>query len=70
MKRSPKTTRNYNTAWWDASQIYGYDDRFAPPHAARPERSAQSSQMVQAHTGTRGRRVRLSAGVQLPCARA
>jgi hypothetical protein len=25
-ERSPKTMRNTNTAWWDASQIYGYDD--------------------------------------------
>ncbi len=24
-KRSPKTTANTVTAWWDASQIYGYD---------------------------------------------
>jgi hypothetical protein len=25
--RAPKTFRNTSTAWWDASQIYGYDDR-------------------------------------------
>lgn len=24
--RAPKTTSNFNTAWWDASQIYGYDE--------------------------------------------
>jgi hypothetical protein len=24
--RAPKTMRNTNTAWWDASQIYGFDD--------------------------------------------
>ena len=24
--RAPRTFRNTNTAWWDASQIYGYDD--------------------------------------------
>lgn len=24
--RAPKTMRNTNTAWWDASQLYGYDD--------------------------------------------
>ncbi|HET7231912.1 MAG TPA: peroxidase family protein [Longimicrobium sp.] len=24
--RAPRTTRNNVTAWWDASQIYGYDD--------------------------------------------
>ena len=26
MARSPGTSRNLNTAWWDASQIYGYDE--------------------------------------------
>jgi hypothetical protein len=26
MTRAPKTYANNNTAWWDASQIYGYDD--------------------------------------------
>jgi hypothetical protein len=25
LQRAPKTFRNTNTAWWDASQIYGYD---------------------------------------------
>jgi hypothetical protein len=27
MARAPKTTLNRVTAWWDASQVYGYDDR-------------------------------------------
>ena len=27
LKRAYKTTRNTVTAWWDASQLYGYDDR-------------------------------------------
>ncbi len=27
--RPPAITRNFNTAWWDASQIYGYDARSA-----------------------------------------
>src|SRR6266508_57887 len=27
LQRAYKTTRNNVTAWWDASQIYGYDDR-------------------------------------------
>ena len=27
LARAPKTFRNNNTAWWDASQIYGYDER-------------------------------------------
>ena len=26
MKRAPKRFRNNVTAWWDASQIYGYDE--------------------------------------------
>ncbi len=26
-RRASKTFRNTNTAWWDASQIYGYDER-------------------------------------------
>jgi len=26
MMRAPKTFSNNNTAWWDASQLYGYDD--------------------------------------------
>jgi hypothetical protein len=27
LSRAPRTFRNTSTAWWDASQIYGYDDR-------------------------------------------
>lgn len=27
LARAPKTTRNHVTAWWDASQLYGYDER-------------------------------------------
>ena len=27
LKQAPKTTRNNVTAWWDASQMYGYDER-------------------------------------------
>ncbi len=26
LTRAPKTMRNTNTAWWDASQLYGYDE--------------------------------------------
>lgn len=29
LSRAYKTTQNFNTAWWDASQIYGYDRRSA-----------------------------------------
>ena len=27
LARAPKTMSNTNTAWWDASQLYGFDDR-------------------------------------------
>jgi hypothetical protein len=27
LSRAPKTFRNTNTSWWDASQLYGYDER-------------------------------------------
>jgi hypothetical protein len=27
LKRAPRTSRNMVTAWWDASQIYGWDER-------------------------------------------
>ncbi len=27
LARAPKTTANHVTAWWDASQLYGYDER-------------------------------------------
>lgn len=27
LARAPRTTRNHVTAWWDASQIYGHDER-------------------------------------------
>jgi hypothetical protein len=27
LTRAPKTTVNHVTAWWDASQLYGYDER-------------------------------------------
>jgi hypothetical protein len=27
LTRAPRTTANHVTAWWDASQLYGYDDR-------------------------------------------
>ncbi len=29
MARAPRTTSNLNTAWWDASQLYGYSARSA-----------------------------------------
>ena len=37
LSRAPKTTANKNTAWWDASQLYGFDGNLAPARQARPE---------------------------------
>ncbi|MGH7504531.1 MAG: peroxidase family protein, partial [Longimicrobiales bacterium] len=34
LSRAPRTTRNTNTAWWDASQLYGYSE----PSARRVKR--------------------------------
>jgi hypothetical protein len=52
-KRSPKTTRNYNTAWWDVSQIYGYDDN-SRRRMRRDSNDPAKLQMVQAHIGPAG----------------
>ncbi|MDX2427871.1 MAG: peroxidase family protein [Xanthomonadales bacterium] len=37
LERAPKTFRNTNTAWWDASQIYGYDERSSKRVKRDPE---------------------------------
>ncbi len=42
LARAPRRPRNIVTAWWDASQIYGYDERLAPAREARSRRSARS----------------------------
>ena len=39
--RAYQTTRNTVTAWWDASQLYGYDDELPPAREARPGRPGQ-----------------------------
>jgi hypothetical protein len=52
-KRSPKTTNNLNTAWWDASQIYGYDDNSRRRMRRDPADRAKLA-TVQAHTGAAG----------------
>ena len=41
--RAPKTFRNTNTAWWDASQIYGYDET----SRRRVKRDPQDSARLQ-----------------------
>ncbi len=43
LARAHRTTRNFNTAWWDASQIYGYDRR----SANRIQRDGARIRMVQ-----------------------
>ena len=53
MKRSPGTSRNLNTAWWDVSQIYGYDQTSRRRMRRDPNDSAKL-QMIAAHTGTAG----------------
>ena len=37
LTRAPKTFANNNTAWWDASQLYGYDERLGEAGEARSE---------------------------------
>ena len=46
LERAPKTFRNTNTAWWDASQIYGYDDR-SRQRVKRDPRDAAKLLLVQ-----------------------
>jgi hypothetical protein len=53
MARSPGTTRNLNTAWWDASQIYGYDDTSRRRMRRDPTDPAKL-QLVNQRTGTVG----------------
>src|SRR5262245_50930162 len=40
LKRAPKTTQNYVTAWWDASQIYGYDEKRSYKRVVRDPKDA------------------------------
>jgi hypothetical protein len=53
MARSPGTTRNLNTAWWDASQIYGYDDNSRRRMRRDPADPAKL-QLTNQHSGTIG----------------
>jgi hypothetical protein len=46
LARSPATTVNTNTAWWDASQIYGYSDVSAQ-RVKRDPQDAAKLHMVQ-----------------------
>src|SRR5690242_19492835 len=49
-KRSPKTSRNMNTAWWDASQIYGYDDN-SRRRMRRDPNDAAKLQLINERSG-------------------
>lgn len=40
-KRARRTTQNFNTAWWDASQIYGYNARSRARMKRDPENIAK-----------------------------
>jgi len=53
MARSPGTARNLNTAWWDASQIYGYDEASRRRMRRDPTDRAKL-QLVNQHSGTIG----------------
>ena len=50
LKRAHKTTRNNVTAWWDASQIYGFDAR----SLQRVRRDPTDSAKLQMLPGRRG----------------
>ncbi len=50
LARSPKTTANEVTAWWDASQIYGYDDVSARRVKRDPRDPAK---LLMVHVGDR-----------------
>ena len=41
-QRAYRTTRNHVTAWWDASQIYGYDETSVRRVKRDPRRSGQA----------------------------
>ena len=67
LARAPQDDAQQRTAWWDASQIYGYDERRAQRVRARSGGSGQAPDAGPARHGRRRRRARLPAGV-LPAA--
>jgi Animal haem peroxidase len=50
LQRAPKTTQNFVTAWWDASQIYGFDER-SESRVRRDPTDPAKLEMVSAATG-------------------
>jgi hypothetical protein len=52
LARAPKTMANTNTAWWDASQLYGFDDRSRQRAKRDPnDRSRLLLEPVEGHSG-------------------
>lgn len=56
LARAPKTYRNTNTAWWDASQLYGYDERSRMRVKRDPADSARLLMVGPSGTTTAGER--------------
>jgi hypothetical protein len=54
LTRAPQTARNYNTAWWDASQIYGYDESSRRRIKRDPADSAKLSMIAGASKADAG----------------
>jgi hypothetical protein len=54
--RAPRTFRNTNTAWWDASQIYGFDERSRQRVKRDPNDAAKLQMIVAADAKTEGDR--------------
>ena len=43
LTRAPKTFANNNTAWWDASQLYGFDETSLQARETRSQRSCKDA---------------------------
>jgi hypothetical protein len=56
LARAPRTFRNTNTAWWDASQLYGYDERSRQRVKRDPRDSARLLMVVPPNAATAGDR--------------
>ncbi|MDX2416046.1 MAG: peroxidase family protein [Xanthomonadales bacterium] len=54
LERAPKTFRNTNTAWWDASQIYGYDERSRIRVKRDPDDAAKLQMLPRGQLNGRG----------------
>ena len=61
LMRAPKTFRNNTTAWWDASQLYGYDETSRIRVKRDPADPARLLMVVRRRQNQRGRSSRLPA---------